>query len=303
MPDKPAAEVRIDEKLVRELVVSQAHASVPDAAALTLRHAADGWDCSVWRWGDDLAVRLPRRLLAAPLVVHEQRALPDIAARLAASGVRVPAPLFAGSPGAGYPWAWSIVPWMEGMPGLAVPRPDRRGWAAPLADALMALHVAAPTDHPVNVFRGGPLRDRADAVRARITTLRAARPDLDLDAAEAAWTAGLAARAWSGPPVWIHGDLHPGNLVADGSALVGIIDFGDVTAGDPAYDLAVAWLAFDAEGRSAFIARATSHYDDATWVRARAWSAAVALMLLNASDDDPAYAALGRDALDELSAR
>jgi aminoglycoside phosphotransferase (APT) family kinase protein len=101
-------------------------------------------------------------------------------------------------------------------------------------------------------------------------------------------------------PLWIHGDLHPANVVAIGPRLVGIIDFGDVTAGDPAYDLAVAWLAFDDEGRARFIAATDGRYDDPTWMRARAWAVAVAIMLLAHSDDEPAYAELGRAAFREI---
>ena len=104
--------------------------------------------------------------------------------------------------------------------------------------------------------------------------------------------------------MWIHGDLHPGNLIAQGPRLTGIIDFGDVTAGDPAYDLALAWLAFDRVGRDRFITAsttATTHgREPATWVRARAWAMAVALMLLMHSDDNPPYAALGREAFVEV---
>jgi aminoglycoside phosphotransferase (APT) family kinase protein len=89
--------------------------------------------------------------------------------------------------------------------------------------------------------------------------------------------------------------------VARGGELVAIIDFGDVTAGDPAYDLAIAWLAFDAPGRRRFRAATGDRYDAATWVRARAWAAAVTTLLLAQSDDNPDYARLGRDALEELT--
>ena len=158
--------------------------------------------------------------------------------------------------------------------------------------------------YPVNPFRGVPLATRADAVAERLRTVRDAGT---LGAASAAgletvWRAGLAAAAWDRPPVWIHGDMHPGNLVTHEGALTGIIDFGDVTAGDPAYDLAIAWLAFDAPGRERFIAASASRDDADIWIRARAWAAAVALMLLGHSDDNPDYFALGQEAAAEVIA-
>src|SRR5262245_3845187 len=123
MPDKPSAEVVIDEALVRTLLADQA--GWMDAAARPIRQDAAGWDCSVWRVGEEWAVRLPRRALAAPLVLHEQRVLPAIAKRLAVTGIRVPAPVVHGAPAAGYPWPWSVVPWVEGTRGIDVRRADR----------------------------------------------------------------------------------------------------------------------------------------------------------------------------------
>lgn len=301
MPDKPAAEIEIGEGLVRALVDSQA-TRIPGVAARALAHAADGWDCSVWRLGDDLAVRLPRRALAAPLVLHEQEVLSEFAARLAPTGVGVPAPVVHGRPGFGYPWSWSVVPWFDGRSGVDLAPADRAGWALPLAAALLALHVEAPLRFPANPVRGVPLSRRARAVAGRFTSLRGRVPDPALSRLDELWDAALRAPAWSGAPLWIHGDLHPGNLIARGSDLVAIIDFGDVTAGDPAYDLAVAWLAFDTDGRDAFRMAVADRYDEATWTRAHGWAAAVVLMLLDQSDDNPGYLALGGDALAELMA-
>ncbi|WP_345803396.1 aminoglycoside phosphotransferase family protein [Microbacterium sp. AZCO] len=292
----PAAEVRLSEDLVRRLVVAQS--GIRDAASLPLSMAASGWDCELWRLGPDLAVRLPRRALAAPLVVNEQWALPRIGPLVEATGIRVPVPLVAGRPVPSYPWPWSIVPWFEGVAGLDVPRPDRSPWAVPLAGALHALHVEAPPDAPLNPVRGVPLADRAAIVGERLALLRGRHPGGLLDVAATAWRRGLAAAPWSRPPVWIHGDLHPGNLVARDGTLVAIVDFGDVTSGDPAYDLAVAWIAFDADGRELF-ARAAGA-DAATWIRARAWAAAFAVLLLAHSDDNPGYAQLGFETLEEI---
>lgn len=304
MPDKPAAEVSFDTALIRGLLADQALATIPDATGLPLRKVAEGWDSEVWRLGGEYAVRLPRRALAAPLILHEQAVLPGVAERLAPLDVRVPAPVVAGVAGHGYPWAWSVVPWIDGVSALDQPRAERGEWADTLARALVALHADAPEDHPVNPFRGVPLAARTGAVEERLRTLRAGGllDDTSADAVHALWQAGLEAAAWDRTPVWIHGDLHPGNLVARDGALAGIIDFGDVTAGDPAYDLAVAWLAFDAAGRERFITAAGSAYDADVWVRAHAWAAAVVLMLLAHSDDNPAYFALGRDAATEVLA-
>ncbi|GAA5208261.1 aminoglycoside phosphotransferase family protein [Microbacterium kyungheense] len=303
MHDKPTAEIDIDTALVRRLVIEQAQ-SIPHAAELPLEKVAEGWDSEVWRLGAEYAVRLPRRDLAAPLVLSEQRVLPGIAERLAPLGVPVPAPVVCGAPSGDYPWAWSVVRWIEGDAGLDVPRAARAGWADQLAAALVALHTEAPADFPVNPVRGRPLQTRAAAFAERIATARetGVLDEATADALTAAWQEGLRTPGWNGPPVWIHGDLHPGNLVSRDGALAGLIDFGDVTAGDPAYDLAVAWLAFDAAGRARFIAATGAHYDTATWRRAHAWAAAVALVLLVHSDDNPDYFALGSDAVTHVLA-
>lgn len=302
MPDKPAAEVVIDVPLIRLLLASQAAEAIDGAVSGPLVKVAEGWDSEVWRLGDDLAVRLPRRAVAAPLVLNEQRVLPHIARRLAPLGIRVPAPLVHGIPEDRFPWAWSVVPWIDGASALELSRAERDPWAAALGGALRALHTEAPADHPQNPFRGHPLATRSDTVEQRLRVLRDTEV-LDSPSAAAlrsVWETGLAASQWAEAPVWIHGDLHPGNLVSDDGSLTGIIDFGDVTAGDPAYDLAVAWLAFDSAGRRRFRGATEDRYDDDTWTRARSWAAAVALMMLTHSDDNPDYFALGQDAAAEV---
>src|SRR3954454_9287975 len=184
MPDKPRAEFSIDATLVRALLTEQGGDRFGGPPPLA--HTAEGWDCSVWRLGEEWAVRLPRRALAAPLVLHEQRVLPAIADRIAPTGIRVPAPLLHGRPAAGYPWPWSVVPWIDGTQGIDVARPERGPWARPLAAALGALHMPAPGDHPINAFRGVPLVDRSAAVGDRITGLRATHAISDAQAEHAA---------------------------------------------------------------------------------------------------------------------
>ncbi len=281
MPE-PAAEVSLTTADVDRLLAAQhPHLRGP------VRLVAHGWDNDVFRLGDGLAVRLPRRAAAAQLIANEQRWLPLLAEVLP---VAVPAPVAVGVPGAGYPWAWSVVPWFGGARMLDLDPSQRDAFAAPLARALRALHVQAPADAPFNPVRGVALRERDETVRRRV----AHHPVL-----ERRWAEALAAPVWDGAPVWVHGDVHPGNMVVDGSRLSALIDFGDMCGGDPACDLAIAWTGFTPVGRAAFRAELGDGYGDATWRRARGWAAAFASLLHDT--DDPAMRAMSVHAVEQLA--
>lgn len=294
MVDSPAAERTLDESEVR-LLLSQA---APDIASLPLRLVNEGWDNATWRLGDDLAVRIPRRELAAPLILHEQQALAVLGPRLEAIGIRSPTPVLHGSPTDDFPWPWSIVPWIAGARALDRPRATNSAWAPDLARALRTLHRTAPADAPHNPVRGIPLAGRDQRMGELLGQLRT-RTALPLGRA---WADGLAAHVCR-EHVWVHGDLHTGNMVIDDhDRLAALIDFGDVTAGDPAYDLAVAWMAFNADGRNHFRIATGDRYDNATWTRARAWAASVAAILLAQSDDRADYFDLGHATAAEIEA-
>lgn len=288
--DMPAAEVHVDDELVSELVRSQ-H---PDLAG-SVRRIANGWDNAVYRLGDDLTVRLPRREVAVALVLNEQRWLPELAGRLP---VPIPAPVRVGVPDSGYPWPWTIGRWTEGRPAIDLP-PDRRTpIAAALAEFFAALHRPAPADAPYNPVRGVPLDTRDEAVRGRIADGLVPRPA----EVAAAWDELLATPGWDGPPLWQHGDPQPANLVMAGDRLAAVIDFGDLNAGDPATDLAAAWLLFDPAGRQAFRTRTDGlrGWDDATWTRARGWALAIATAMTAHSDDNPPLARTGTYVIDQV---
>ncbi len=282
----PAAEVDIDGALVRALLAEQ-H---PDLAGLALVEVASGWDNVMFRLGDELAVRLPRRALAAPLVEDEQRWLPVLAPRLP---LPTPVPVRIGRPGYGYPWSWSICPWLPGSPAALTPPNDPVAAALALGGFLSAMHQPAPADAPTNPYRGVPLTERAAAARQRIEQLG----DLvDGPAVLAAWDELVGVAPWSGPAVWLHGDMHPMNILVDEGRVSGVIDFGDVCAGDPASDLSVAWMMLPPEARPSFrraAANASDPIDDDTWARSRASALAIALAILASSADNPAMHAIG----------
>ena len=296
----PAADIRVDPELVRSLLAEQ-H---PDLTG-DLELVANGWDNVIYRLGDDLAVRVPRREVAAHLIAHEQRWLPTLAASLP---VPVPVPVRIGVPSALFRWHWSVVRWFEGIDGADVSASGRTQLAVPLARFVTALHRPAPTapngrvhpDVPFNPVRGVPLRSRDAAVRER---LRELQTDYDTGLLAELWEESLAAPVWNGPPVWIHGDLHPGNLMLDErGALAAVLDFGDLTAGDPATDLATAWLTFRPESRAVFRALVddTTHTDASTWLRARGWAICMGTSLATSSDDNLRMRSLGAHVLGQL---
>jgi aminoglycoside phosphotransferase (APT) family kinase protein len=288
----PAAEVDVTPDLARRLLRAQ-H---PDLADLSIRPFANGWDNVMLRLGAERLVRLPRRLAAAGLVEHEQRWLPTVAA-LVGRIATVPVPERVGVPTDGYPWAWSVVPFVHGVPATEASLDATFG--ARLGEFVRLLHVPAPSNAPSNPVRGVPLPTRSEALGQRLRSGRIPHPA----AVGAAWERALAAPAHTGPPVWIHGDLHPLNILVDGGRLAAVVDFGDVAAGDPATDLATAWLTFgpDAlEARRAF--RTTVDVDDAAWERGRGWAVCIAAALVAASDDHPAHHALGIRTLDAVLA-
>ena len=279
----PLAEFAIDEALVSRLLAQQ-HA---DLAHLPLRVVDAGWDNAMFRLGDHLAVRLPRRAAAAALIAHEQRWLPRLAKRLS---LPVPAPCRVGKPAFGYPCSWSVLPWLKGL--AADQSQPEATQAAPFASFLRSLHVRAPADAPVNAVRGGPLRQRAPAVEGRMCRL-AGRTELITPQIRQIWNGALNAPL-DGALTWLHGDLHPRNVLVEAGVIMGIIDWGDITSGDCATDLASIWMLF-AEPHAREEALATyADLSEATWQRAKGWAVFFGIMLLDTGlIDNPRNAALG----------
>ncbi|MFC4242473.1 aminoglycoside phosphotransferase family protein [Gryllotalpicola reticulitermitis] len=293
--DIPHADLAVDQALAERLVARHF-----PALAAPVELVAEGWDNALFRLGRRHAIRLPRREVAARLIEHEQRCLP-LLQRL--TPVPLPVPVAVGRPDGEYPFAWSIIPWVAGESGAHVAPGVRDGYARRLAEFMAALHVSAGTGYPLNPVRGVPLGTRTGAVLARLAGLADRVPADELAALTAIWDAGVAAPLWRDPATWLHGDPHPGNVVVGRSGeLATVVDFGDVTAGDPATDLAAAWLHFTPAGRAEFRARHDElrETDASTWVRARAWAVSIASAAFAASDGSGPMATMGRQGLDQV---
>ena len=288
------AEVETDIALAQRLLSTQ----FPDWAALSLsRVHAHSTDNDMYRLGDDMAVRLPRRDGAVTPMDKEHVWLPKLAPLLPAP---VPLPLAKGAPQDEYPYPWSVVRWIEGEnpPALV----NDKAFALDIAAFLRTLHAIDASDGPRpgahNFWRGTPLAVRDANMRERFGWLS----DLDdIAAIIAAWEADLPTPARERTPCWIHGDMQRGNLLMRDGCLAGVLDWSALGVGDPAGDMSVAWNLFGPEARAAF--RAAMSVDDDTWRRGRAWAlveGVLALSYYRAKND--AIARAGRRLIDTVLA-
>jgi aminoglycoside phosphotransferase (APT) family kinase protein len=244
--------------LLRGLLREQA----PHLADRRLTEIPFGQDNVVVRIGDDLVARLPRHEDAVPLVRNELRWLPVAAAGLP---VAAPVPVVAGEPSGSFPWPWSVNRWVPGATADVAPY-DPDGVAEDLVPLLRALHRPAPADAPRNPWRDVPLRDREAHHLQVLTDLGHPRADaLVAELRELARVPGP-----RGPKVWVHGDLHPRNLVVRERRVAGLVDWGDLHAGDRAVDLSAVWMLLPE--RLHAVVRDGLRVDDDTWARARGWA-------------------------------
>jgi len=266
-------EVETDVDLVGRLIATQ----FPQWADLPIERVRFfGTDNALYRLGDDMVARLPRRERTARTLAKERDWLPRLGPQLP---LAVPVPLADGMPAEGYPFEWSVYSWLEGESG-AIERVDPTRLVADLAQFVTALERIDPAGGPPpgehNFFRGAPLATRDDSTRRSIAILS---DSIDVAAVDSAWGSALRAPVWDRPPVWVHGDLDARNLLVEEGRLSGVIDWGGLGVGDPACDVMVAWKVFSAEDCESF--RGALSIDEATWARARGWVLSQALNALS----------------------
>ncbi len=289
-PSSPPTEVDVTPDLVRVLLREQ-H---PDIADKPISLLDAGWDNVMVRIGDSLLARLPRRAIAEDLLRREQEWLPKLAPSLP---LPIPAPLRTGVPGAGYPFVWSILTWIEGEAAdLAPPDPSE---APVLARFLRAVHKPAPADAPKNPVRDCPLSGKQADTERRMAILKR-ETDAITPAIERIWAEALSAPT-DLPRTWIAGDVHARNVLVHEGKLAAFIDWGDMCAGDAATDLASIWSLF-AESRARAEAVAAYRMSGATCSRAMGWAVFYGVILLETGRrDTPRHAAMGEAILRRLS--
>jgi aminoglycoside phosphotransferase (APT) family kinase protein len=248
-------ELEIGEALVRRLLAEQ----FPEWSELPLRRIEpSGTVNAIFRLGDELSVRLPRRRgpTQAGSVLLDR--LPRLAPLLP---VEIPVPVAQGQPSDEYPWFWEIHTWVDGEV-VPIEEIDAIQAARDLAALVAALQRVGPTGAPPG--RGIPLAERAEQMTWWFDRFKGD------PRARTEWERAVATvPPWDGPPIWHHGDLDPRNWLVRDGRIHGVIDWEAMGVGDPACDVMVAWKLHSATARDAF--REALPTDDATWERARGW--------------------------------
>jgi aminoglycoside phosphotransferase (APT) family kinase protein len=214
--------------------------------------SSTGTDHALYRLGDAVA-RVPLRETATRPIDSEFRWLPWPAERLL---VAIPRPT-----GKNRAEPQVSVPLVDPLMGSTASAGrlaliDRALLAVDLARLLRTLHALDADGGPPSVEaycrRGIPLRMRDASTRGAIAS---SRDLIDVAAVTSAWKAALDTPEWTGPAVWVHGDLAAGNLIIRDRRLAGVIDWACMAVGDPACDLAGAWELLDESSRDTFRAK------------------------------------------------
>ncbi len=277
----------VDAGLVRRLLRGQ-H---PQWADLPLtRVESSGTVNAIYRLGDALAVRLPLLPEFADGIKREAQWLPHIGPLVP---LETPQVIAVGEARDEYPLPWSVVRWIDGENATTSTIDDLGEAARRLGEFVVALRSVEPWGGPNSNYRGRLLAERDEITRRSIEQVGG---EFDTGELVAAWEACLNAAPGERTAKWFHGDLHSGNLLARNGELVGVIDFGGCSVGEPSSDLIAGWWLFDEWSRTVF--RHAVDADDESWARGRGWALSIALVALPYYvDTNPVFADMARTAI------
>ena len=281
--------------LARSLIEQQ----FPHLAHLPVRKLVSaGTENTIFRLGDSLAIRMPRVPGAAKQAEREAVWLPLLASHLS---LAIPEPVGLGRPTQEFPRHWAICRWLNGDNAFVSPATNLTESARVLARFVRSLHRAPVEGHPSLIATSGRGVDLIHRDFATRDAIKACEGLADTAALTTLWDEALDAPEWSGKPVWLHGDIHVGNLLTEEGRITGIVDWGCLGLGDPAADLTIAWSMLDRESRAIF--RSELDIDDATWIRGRAWAISVAVIALPYYvETNPLLVAISRHSIEEAVA-
>lgn len=184
------------------------------------------------------------------------------------------------------------MPWFEGNTSLnSNLNPSQ---VDQLISFLKKLHSVNSDGAPTNPFRDVPLSGKDKDVQQRLNELDT-KPIPVPEKIKELWQS-LTEVQIDSPPCLIHGDLHPGNVLIKNDQIKAIIDWGDITKGDPATDLTSLWMMIENPDLRTY---AFGEYgaSEATILRSKGWAIFYGITFLNAGGD---YVALGNQILKNI---
>lgn len=204
-------------------------------------------------------------------LMKEVRWLPSLAPKVS---VPVPCVVFQGEPSALFARPWTVVSWIPGeLPQDPGPS-EQVTLARTLGEFMRSLHLVDTEGLSAGAQHWGyrcgePVTDTIDAWAE--TAAEGLADLFDPSRVRRAWSRIREVPPASMATSWVHTDLSAENiLVGPEGQLMGVIDFGGIGIGDRSVDLLYAWSLFDQPARD--VLRSASEADEATWLRARAWS-------------------------------
>lgn len=242
-----------EREVTAELALSLIREQFPDLGAGGVRPFGSGWDNTAFLVDGDLVFRFPRKQSTVVPLERETRVMPFLAGRLP---LPVPDPRWAGCATERFPWPFAGYRMLEGVPAdaAALTEAERVAAAEPLGAFFAALH-AVPADGlhlPPDELGRTEFARRMPELRTRLDHLRRrwhvakAEPWLRLFAEPLPAPAEKTAV--------VHGDAYVRHLLVDDARRIcGVIDWGDVHAGDPAVDLKVMYAFLPPRARDIFI--------------------------------------------------
>lgn len=263
-----------------EQVKAMIQEQFPQYASLVIQPVVQsGHDNHTFHLGESMSIRLPSGEAYVAQVEKEIQWLPKLKPYLPLPISEV---IAKGEPCQLYPFPWTINRYLPGVPLSYDNLRSQSELAIDLASFLHELQQIDTTNAPVagahNFYRGGPLQVYDQESKKALMRLEKELPTAVL---KDIWEKSLQSD-WAKQPVWIHGDIAPGNLLMEYGKLAAVIDFGIMGIGDPACDYAMAWTFFDSEARSIFLKEA--QLNQATIARAKGWALWKALITYHDGD-------------------
>lgn len=256
--------IKIDVDLVSKLIKSQ----FPEWSNLEIKPVKKGGnDNKTFHLGNRMSDRLPSAEAYVPHVEKEQKWLPILAKHLSTP---ISEPLAKGEPSEDYPYPWSVNKWLVGEVLTMENIEDPNQFAHELGRFLVDLQSINASGGPLagehNFYRGGDIVVYDDECREAIHNNATTFNKYLLNEI---WESALTSK-WMGEPVWVQGDIAPGNILIKNGNLSAVIDFGILGVGDSSCDAAMAWTFFDERSRKTF--KNVLNLDEQTWNRARGWA-------------------------------